>query len=153
MVKKNYKSQRIPRIFTPPGPHDSVGNFLAEAGNILADNLLRTFSSAVEKRLSSKTTPSPEEQYLINSYNISLQKQQIDLAKAQTQRLKAAELLKLTEWKVADKELELEKTNRQSTGISIQKTEIDLTPLSIASLTAANVFSGANPAPPRWATA
>lgn len=126
MVKKNFKSQRIPRIFTPPGPHDPVGNFFAEAGNIFADKVLRTFSSAIEKRLWGKTDPSPEEQYLINSYKISLQKQQIEFAKAQTQQLKAAEELKLIEAKVAEKELKLKQTRQQSEGISIQRTEVDL---------------------------
>lgn len=126
MAKKRSKSLRINNFFTPSGPHDPVGNILAEAGNIVADKILRTFSSAVEKRLSGKTTPSPEEQYRRDSYSISLQKQQIELAKAQTQQLKAAELLKLTEWKVAEKELQLEKSRQQSTGVSIQRTEMDL---------------------------
>jgi len=126
MVKKNFKSQRIPRIFTPPGPHDPVGNFLAEAGNIGADKLLRTISSFLEKLTSGKTSPSPEEQYRRDSYSISLQKQQIELAKAQTQQLKAAEQLKLTEHKVAEKELQLEKSRQQLPGVSIQRTEMDL---------------------------
>ncbi len=85
MVKKNSKIPGIPRIFTPPGPHDPVGNFLAEAGNIGAGKLLRTISSFLEKLPSGKTSPSPEEQYRRDSYSISLQKQQIELARAQTQ--------------------------------------------------------------------
>ena len=126
MAKKNSKRPGIPRIFTPPGPHDPVGNYLAEAGNILADKSLRTISRAVDMLLLGKTIPSPEEQYRRDSYNISLQKQQADLIRVQTQQLKAAEQLKLTEWKVAEKELQLEKTKQQSTGISIQRTEMDL---------------------------
>ncbi|MFC1962777.1 ATP-binding protein [Chloroflexota bacterium] len=125
MAKKNSKTPGIPRIFTPPGPHDPVGNFCAETGNILANKVLRAFSSALEKRLLGKTTPSPEEQYRRDSYFISLQKQQADLERAQTQQLKAAEQLKLTEWKVAEKELQLGKTKQQSTGISIQRSEMD----------------------------
>ena len=109
MVKKNNKSQPIPRIFTPPGPHDPLGNFLTEAGNIAANKILRSFSSQVDKFLFGQTPPSLEDQYRNESYNIDLQKQQVELAKAQTQQLKAAEQLKLTEFKVADKELQLEK--------------------------------------------
>jgi len=126
MVKKNNKSQPIPRIFTPPGPHDPLGNFLTEAGNIAANKILLSFSSQVDKFLFGQTSPSLEDQYRNESYNIALQKQQVELAKAQTQQLKAAEQLKLTEFKVADKELQLEKTKQQSTGISIERTELDL---------------------------
>ncbi|MBA7630803.1 hypothetical protein ES703_38328 [subsurface metagenome] len=103
-----------------------LGCILADAGNILADKLLQTFSNNIEKLLSGKTTSSPEEQYRRDSYSISLQKQQADLIRAQTQQLKTTEQLKLTEWKVAEKELQLEKTKQQSTGVSIQRTEMDL---------------------------
>lgn len=126
MAKKNSKIPGIPNYFTPPGSHDPVGNILAAAGNIGADKLLRIFSSNIEKLLFGKTTPSSEEQYRRDSYSISLQKQQADLIRAQTQQLKAAEQLKLTEWKVAEKELQLEKTKQQSTGVSIQRSEMDL---------------------------
>ena len=126
MVKKNFKSQRTPRIFTPPGPHDPAGNFLAEAGNICAKKLLGKFSSVLGMLLSGNSTPSPEEQYRRESHSISLEKQQTDLIKAQTQKLKAAEQLKLTEWKVAENELQLEKTKQQSTEVSIQRSEMDL---------------------------
>ncbi len=126
MVKKNSKIPGIPNFFTPPGPHDPVGNILAEAGNIVAGKILRTFSSNIEKLLSGKTTPSPEEQYRRDSYSISLQKQQIEFAKAQTQQLKATGQLKLIEAKVAEKELKLAQTRQQSEGISIRRTEVDL---------------------------
>jgi hypothetical protein len=126
MTKKNSKRPGIPNFFTPPGPHDPTGNFLAAAGNIVADKLLRTFSSNIERLLSGKIKPSPEEQYRRDSYSISLQKQQANLIRAQTQQLKAAEQLKLTEWKVAEKELQLEKTRHQSTVMSIQRSEMDL---------------------------
>ena len=126
MAKKNSKKSGIPRIFTPPGSHDPFGNFLAEAGNIGANKLLRTIYSFLEKLPSGKTAPTPEEQYNISSNNISLQKQQTDLVKAQTQRLKAAAQLKLTEYKVAEKEIQLEKTRQQSTEVSIQRTEVDI---------------------------
>ena len=105
MVKRHSRTPRIPRIFTPPGPHDPLGNFLAEAGNILAENALHIVSNAVEKRFFGKAATSPEEKYLNDSYSISLQKQEADLAKAHTQQLKAAEQLKLTEYKVTEKEI------------------------------------------------
>lgn len=126
MVKKNNKSQPIPRIFTPPGPHDPIGNFFAEAGNIGADKLLRIISSFLEKLPSGKTSTSPEEQYRRDSYSISLQKQQIELAKAQTQQLKTAEQLKLTEYKVADKEIQLQISKQKSAEVSIERTEMDI---------------------------
>lgn len=126
MVKKNSKIPGIPNFFTPPGPHDPAGNILATAGNILADKLLQTFSRNIEKLLSGKSVSSPEEQYRKDSYNISLQKQQADLIRAETQQLKAAEQLKLTEWKVAEKELQLEKTKQKSIGVSIQRSEMAL---------------------------
>ena len=126
MAKKNSKKPGTPRIFTPPGPHDPVGNFLAEAGNIGAQKLLRTISNFLENRLPGKTSPSPEEQYRRDSYNIALQKQQADLIRAQTQQIKAAEQLKLIEARAAEKELKLEEARQQSTGISIQRTKLDL---------------------------
>ncbi len=107
MVKKNNKSKRTPGIFTPPGRNDPLGIFFAHAGNIIADKILVKIDDAANKRLFGKTSLSPEEQYLINSNNISLQKQQTELAKAKAQLLKATGQLKLMEMKVAERESQL----------------------------------------------
>ncbi len=79
MAKKNSKKPGIPRIFTPPGPRDPWGNFLAEVGNIAANNTLRYLSGGVEKFFFGQTSPSPEDKYRNESYHIALQKQQADL--------------------------------------------------------------------------
>lgn len=124
-MARQKKSKRIPGFFRA-SPDDPIGGILAAAGNIGADKLLRLYSSKLERLLLGKNTSSPEEQYRRDSYSISLQKQQADLIRAQTQQLKASNQLKLTEWKVAEKELQIEKTKQQSTGVSIQRTEMDL---------------------------
>ena len=126
MVKKNNRSQRTPGIFTPSTRNDPLVNFLAHAGNIIAGKILVKIDDAANKRLFGRASRSPEEQYLIDSNNISLQKQQIELAKAQTQHLKAVEQLKLTEARAAEKELKLDRLKQQSEGISIQRTEVDI---------------------------
>lgn len=127
MAKKRSKLTYTSSFFARPGPRDPIGNILAEAGNIVADKLLKKFSSKVDNLLSSKTVPSPEEQYRRDSLNISLQKQQADLIRAQTQQLKAAAQLKLTDIKVKEKEIQLEKTIQPHTSaVSIERTEMDL---------------------------
>jgi len=116
---------KVPRFFRA-SPDDPVGSILAAAGNVAADKILRTFSNHLERRLFGASDGSPEEQVKRDRSSIAIQKQQVELARAKTQQLKAAGELKLTEIKVKEKEIQLEKARKQTPSVSIQKTEMDL---------------------------
>jgi DNA replication protein DnaC len=115
----------MPKFFRA-SPDDPIGGILAAGGNIAANHLLGVFSKKVAAALARGNRLSPEEQYRINSYQVSLQKREAELARVQTQQLKEAAQLKQIEYKNAQKELQMEKARQESNMVSIERTEMDL---------------------------
>ncbi|MFC2038749.1 hypothetical protein ACFLUG_03150 [Chloroflexota bacterium] len=104
---------------------DAVGSSASDVIKAVAKPVVKRIGQEAAKKLGADSLSS-RDQIALNREKLKMEKEQIELAKARAQQLKAEEQLKLTEIKVAERELQLEKTRQQSGQISIEKTELDL---------------------------
>jgi len=80
MVNKKSKFPHISNFFTPPGPHNPIGNIFAEGANIIISHGLKRLSREAAKRWGVDGA-SVQEQIALNRSRLLLEKQEADTAK------------------------------------------------------------------------
>jgi energy-coupling factor transporter ATP-binding protein EcfA2 len=121
------------KFFTPPGPHDPLGNILAEGGNMVVSYGLKWVSRKVADAMGLSSEVSAEKQIALNRSRLLIQKQEADFEATKIAREKQSRIVDL---KIEQKELEIAERRQRLENAEAQKTQLTVP-------TAMEVISGA----------
>jgi len=120
MANKKSRFPRIPSFFTPPGPHDPIGNILAAGANTVVNYGLRRFGREIAK-LMGVSGASIEDQISLNRSKVSLARQETELAKVEAISERQIRLLDI---RIAEKELAMDRARHAMESAQVQAEQL-----------------------------